>query len=97
MNRTQLNVGTGRYTGGAWCDNEGEYALHGFSLDGLTEGGPCPVNCSNDNEIYSFHSGGANIVLGDGSVHFLHSTVNITVAAALTTKAGGEVFNPSDY
>ncbi|AMV25707.1 putative major pilin subunit [Gemmata sp. SH-PL17] len=31
----------------------------------------CAVNCNNVTGIYAFHSGGANVVLADGSVQFL--------------------------
>ena len=52
--------------------------------------GKCAVNCTNDSEIYSFHSGGANVVMMDGSVRFLRQTTDITIVAALLTKEGGE-------
>ena len=41
--------------------------------DGSARTGPCAMNCTNDNELYSFHSGGVNGVFGDGSVHFIRS------------------------
>jgi len=56
--------------------------------------GKCAVNCTNDSEIYSFHSGGANLVMMDGSVRFLKQTTDITIVAALLTKEGGEVIQP---
>src|SRR5262245_5245921 len=37
--------------------------------------GPCMVNCTSDNEMYSWHPGGTNALFGDGSVHFLKETV----------------------
>jgi prepilin-type processing-associated H-X9-DG protein len=58
-------------------------------------GGPCGMNCTNDGEIYSFHSGGANVLCADGSVHLLHANTAIQVIANLITRAGGEV-TPSD-
>ncbi len=42
-------------------------------------------------EVYAFHPGGANAVLGDGSTQFLSDEVNIRVFARLVTRAGGEV------
>ncbi len=42
-------------------------------------------------ETYSFHTGGANAVFGDGSVRFLTASTNVVVYAALVTRAGGEV------
>jgi prepilin-type N-terminal cleavage/methylation domain-containing protein/prepilin-type processing-associated H-X9-DG protein len=41
--------------------------------------------------FWSFHTGGANFVYADGSVHFLPYSAN-SVFVALTTRAGGEVF-----
>ena len=29
------------------------------------------VNCTSNDEIYSFHAAGANVLFVDGSVHFL--------------------------
>jgi len=57
--------------------------------------GKCAINCTNDSEIYSFHAGGANLVMMDGSVRFLKQTTDIAVVAALLTKEGGEVI-PAD-
>ena len=52
--------------------------------------GCCVVNCNNDDEIYSFHPGGANVLCADGSVHFLNANTPIQVIANLITRAGGE-------
>lgn len=65
--------------------------LDGMSADGATRVGPCAVNCANWHEVYSFHSGGANVVFADGHVQFIRTGIPITVLAALTTRAGGEV------
>jgi len=42
-------------------------------------------------EVYAFHPGGANVVLGDGSVTFLSEDIGIREFARLVTRAGGEV------
>ena len=64
---------------GAKCDNSG------FRL------GSCMVNYTSNNEIYSWHTGGANALFGDGSVHFISESVPATLMIALVTRAGGEV------
>jgi len=46
-------------------------------------------------EICSFHIGGANVVLADGSVHFLKAFVNINLVLRMVTRDRGEVI-PSD-
>ena len=58
--------------------------------------GTCVMNCTNDNEVYSFHSGGANMLFGDGSVRFVRETISPQTFAALTTKAGFETIS-GDY
>jgi prepilin-type processing-associated H-X9-DG protein len=78
-------------SGGVWTDDGGTFTLHGYSTDGLTQGGPCASNCSNNNEIYSFHNGGANVVFGDGSTRFFKESISVGVVAAATTKSNGEI------
>jgi prepilin-type N-terminal cleavage/methylation domain-containing protein/prepilin-type processing-associated H-X9-DG protein len=75
---------------GGWADPNGAFSLDGANTNG-TVPGPCPLNCSNNSEIYSFHPGGANVVFADGSVHFLYKDINLCTLAALVTRAGGEV------
>ncbi|MBN2477384.1 MAG: DUF1559 domain-containing protein [Pirellulales bacterium] len=43
-----------------------------------------------ENEIRSEHSGGANGLLADGSVHFLSEKMELSTLAAICTRAGGE-------
>ena len=80
-------------SGAVWTDDGGTFTLHGYSTDGLTSGGPCASNCSNNNEIYSFHNGGANVVFGDGSTRFFKESISVGVVAAVTTKSNGEIVN----
>lgn len=79
----------GNYSGGAWADYNSEYYVHGSNLDG--SGGRCTINCTNDNEIYSFHTGGAMALMGDGAVRFLSANIDGKTLAALISCRGGEV------
>lgn len=60
------------------------------------QGGPtsCPWttnNCGPFEEIFSFHSGGAHILLGDGSVRFVSDSLNLATLRALVTRNESEV------
>ncbi len=92
----------GDMPGGAWAEQQNAFLLDGSSPDGRLKPGPCAVNCTNnfcglptrnydDGETYSLHTGGANLVYGDGSVRFVGSTIDIRTYARLSTRAGGEV------
>ena len=45
----------------------------------------------------SYHSGGVNVAMLDGSVKFVKDSVSITAWRALGTKAGGEVIGADSY
>lgn len=79
---------SGFNTGGSWGDYNTYYHVHGSTLDG--SGGRCSINCTNDNEVYSFHSGGAYVLLADGAVRFIDTSIQPPVLAALISRAGGE-------
>jgi prepilin-type N-terminal cleavage/methylation domain-containing protein/prepilin-type processing-associated H-X9-DG protein len=50
-------------------------------------------NCGPNDEIFSFHTGGANVVFGDGHVQFITDSILPSVAASLVSRSGGEVAN----
>lgn len=52
------------------------------------------MNASNDNEVFSFHTGGSNVGFADGSVRFLTPKMSLQTAAALVTAAGGDIVTP---
>jgi len=83
-------VGVGNRGDGAWGNHENDYALDGVvSKTNSASPGNCVINCSNNNETYSFHPGGAMHVFTDGSVRFLRESINPQTYAALITAQGG--------
>jgi prepilin-type N-terminal cleavage/methylation domain-containing protein/prepilin-type processing-associated H-X9-DG protein len=83
--------------GGPWASSANPVLVTGASADGATEPGPCAINCTNDRQVYSFHTGGANVLFADGSGHFLKAAVDIRTLTALATRAGGEVVTGDDF
>jgi len=82
--------------GAGWADDEQDFFLHGAQDDALaTPPGPCAINCHNDGEIYSFHSGIANTLFADGHVRFLSASTDIRLVARLISPRGHEVIG--DY
>jgi prepilin-type N-terminal cleavage/methylation domain-containing protein/prepilin-type processing-associated H-X9-DG protein len=91
------------YQGEAWA----------FSLPGYTQGSICmPPNpqvpgcmwqpsgtqdSGGSFGLTSYHSGGANAVFADGSVHFLKDSTNMNTIWALASRDQGEVIDASSY
>jgi prepilin-type N-terminal cleavage/methylation domain-containing protein len=76
---------------GAWMDYDTEYYIHGSNLDG--SGGRCSINCTNNNEIYSFHPSGATLLFGDGRVQFVSKSTELAVMYSIVSAGGGDVGN----
>ncbi len=58
-----------------------------------SNGGPIYASINSD----SYHPGGVNMLLGDGSVRFVKNSVNGMTWRALSTIAGGEVLSADSY
>ncbi|MDY3563357.1 DUF1559 domain-containing protein [Gemmata sp. JC673] len=94
----QLLAGSGQETSASaayvticsWAEGN-LFKVRGYSQDGVTNGGPCLVNCTNNYSMYSFHSGLVNTGRVDGSVRTIRQGVSADVIAALLTIQGGEV------
>jgi prepilin-type N-terminal cleavage/methylation domain-containing protein/prepilin-type processing-associated H-X9-DG protein len=88
-------------TGMIWADSDNRLTVTGTDPTGQTVtsktfAGTCAMNCNNlQGDIYSFHTGGANIGFADGSVRFVSQTIPIATLAAMVTKGGGEVNDPN--
>lgn len=93
--RPEFYVGGARNTtrvlnDGGWGHHENDYGLDGaVSKSNISSPGNCVINCHNDNETYSFHTGGAMHAFTDGSVRFIRDSINPQTYAALITANGG--------
>lgn len=54
-------------------------------------------DCGPNNEIFSWHPGGANFCMTDGSVRFVKESVAPAIVKALITRSGGEVISADSY
>jgi prepilin-type N-terminal cleavage/methylation domain-containing protein/prepilin-type processing-associated H-X9-DG protein len=72
-------------TGSRWADDEAPFWVHNVC------NGSRMINCTNHNEIYSFHPTGANFLYGDGAVRFHSETMAAETFVSLFTRASGEV------
>ncbi len=92
--RPELWVGGARgdpsvvVSGSRWADDEAEIWVQHL-CDGIRI-----MNCSNDNEIYSFHPGGCNFLYGDGHVRFHPQTMDADTFVSLFTRAAGDIVSP---
>jgi prepilin-type processing-associated H-X9-DG protein len=71
-------------SGAAWADWEASFWIHETACNNQM------MNCTNNNELYSFHSGGANFVYGDASVKFHSETIDPEIFISLFTCNGGD-------
>jgi prepilin-type N-terminal cleavage/methylation domain-containing protein len=81
---------TNEGSGWGWADYNSE-----FYTDG--DGSRQHTNWSSNNEVYSFHPGGANHVFADGSVHFVKASTAPNIFVGLISPAGGEVLSSDTY
>lgn len=71
--------------------NNGARPIGGPTTATLAAGGPWTTrNCGPNDEMYSFHTGGAQAVFADGAVRFLSENADATVIARLIARADGE-------
>ena len=106
-------LGPAGYANGArhrfwrWADPGSAFGTSGQPNNkGLptNEGTPWPATVATagnqagpNEEPYSFHPGGVNALLGDGSVRFIKETINLVAFRSLLTIAGGETISADQY
>jgi prepilin-type N-terminal cleavage/methylation domain-containing protein/prepilin-type processing-associated H-X9-DG protein len=95
---TRSVTGQGYVSGGGWADWESDYSTHGYVDPNPALSRPnCHSNCTNDNEDFSFHPGGANKLYGDGSVRFVKDTMSMRVFARLMSFSGNETVSADEF
>ena len=72
-------------SGQSWADFNSFFDIHD------TCGGGQMMNCHNNNEIFSFHVGGCNFTMGDGSVRLVQEAIDAETFTSLFTRAGNDV------
>jgi prepilin-type N-terminal cleavage/methylation domain-containing protein/prepilin-type processing-associated H-X9-DG protein len=92
-----------------WCENLAGFSLINTVVPpsiGTYRFGWCALRGGNTNSnasdgqyqnVNSNHPGGANLLFGDGSVHFLKSSIAYRTYWALGTRGGGEVISSDSY
>lgn len=78
--------------GFGWTDSESAFSLDGASVDGMLQGlGPSQtavaMNATNENEPYSFHTGGSMCLFADGHIEFVSENIDLRVFAGQVTRA----------
>jgi prepilin-type N-terminal cleavage/methylation domain-containing protein/prepilin-type processing-associated H-X9-DG protein len=76
-----------------WAGHDFRINVTGTDATGTTgsNGGPCVINCNNDSDVFAFHSGGANVLMSDGSARLLSQTTTAQQLIYMVTANGGEV------
>ncbi len=70
-------------------NESGQWPLQNGGATLNTQGNQAGAN----DEPFSYHPGGVNALLGDGSVRFIKSTINVATVRFLITPNGGEVIS----
>jgi prepilin-type processing-associated H-X9-DG protein len=83
--------------GGGWINPfNGIGTLYGsawvVTLANFASSGPCGINCTNMTykNMYSFHPGGVNMLLADGSVRFIGENTDPFIIGSLFTRSNRE-------
>jgi prepilin-type N-terminal cleavage/methylation domain-containing protein/prepilin-type processing-associated H-X9-DG protein len=77
--------------GSRWADGEVQYGLYDHHYPPNARAWDCVLIEFSFKAARSNHSGGVNLLLADGSVHFVGDGINLTTWQGLGSRAGGEV------
>lgn len=102
------NVTPGQRRFWRWVDADGSYGVstgpnnkarpmntngHYLAPDPAIEGN----NSGANDEAFSYHPGGVNALMGDGSVRFIKDSINVVTWRGLISKSGGEILSADSY
>jgi prepilin-type N-terminal cleavage/methylation domain-containing protein len=91
------------YMNGPWAHSGNDIAVDGSNMGLSAAGVPiattltnsltnsCSINCTNQGEIYAFHTGGAHVVLGDASTQYLAANIDLKTLMLLCARSDGSV------
>jgi prepilin-type N-terminal cleavage/methylation domain-containing protein/prepilin-type processing-associated H-X9-DG protein len=78
-----------------WADGSYSQGLYNHYYPPNTSLMDCIVGINGVNDGWkaarSRHAGGVNVLYGDGSVHYVKDSINVTVWSGIGTRAGGEI------
>jgi len=92
--------GASAFMNGPWAHSGNDIAVDGSNMTVIsgvptastittTLGTTCSVNCTNQGEIYAFHTGGAQVVMGDASTHFISASIDLRTLQLLCARSDG--------
>jgi prepilin-type N-terminal cleavage/methylation domain-containing protein len=92
--------------GWGWADINGGFSIDGSNQAGIQNStnssgatvinGNCNINCTNDSEMYSFHTAGCMSLRCDGSVYFMSTNISGPVFIALCTRDFGDILQETE-
>ena len=93
--------------GWGWADINQGFSIDGTDREGrqnvtnnsgavTTKRGTCLINCTNDSELYSLHTGGVHLLRVDGSINFTAESINPVTLICLLTPEQGDIPPDSD-
>jgi prepilin-type N-terminal cleavage/methylation domain-containing protein/prepilin-type processing-associated H-X9-DG protein len=103
-NLKQPGVGGGptdyQWADGGYVANNSDRIVNIWGQEPSAIASACPLtsvmNCDNYQGVYSFHSGGCNIALGDGSVSFVTDTVSVDAFISMFTRGADDIAQSSN-